>query len=142
MKTNPSDQDPLLDAVFSDEDLADLRSASLEQMLMVARQARQRQRAMRTAGLCLASVAVLIGLLALYESATPLDRQGVVRHTTVTPQHRAPSPAVIPSAAPGVKILTDDELLALFPGRPVGLIGPTGRQRLVFLDGATRSRKP
>jgi hypothetical protein len=33
-----------------------------------------------------------------------------------------------------VKLITDDELLALFPDRPVALIGKPGQQQLVFLD--------
>jgi len=35
---------------------------------------------------------------------------------------------------PAVQFINDDELLALFPNRPVALIGEPGKQRLVFLD--------
>ena len=37
-------------------------------------------------------------------------------------------------AAPPVKFITDEELLALFPNRSVGLIGKAGHQELVFFD--------
>ncbi|HHY86181.1 MAG TPA: hypothetical protein GYA07_11730 [Verrucomicrobia bacterium] len=33
-----------------------------------------------------------------------------------------------------MQFINDDELLALFPNRPVALIGEPGKQRLVFLD--------
>ena len=33
-----------------------------------------------------------------------------------------------------VKIITDEELFALFPNRAMALIGPPGRQQLIFLD--------
>jgi hypothetical protein len=33
-----------------------------------------------------------------------------------------------------VEFISDAELLALFPGRPLALIGPAGRQELVFPD--------
>ena len=36
-----------------------------------------------------------------------------------------------------VKFITDEELLALFPDRPVALIGRPGHQQLVFLDKST-----
>jgi hypothetical protein len=47
----------------------------------------------------------------------------------------AESPAPLPNAAPPIKVLTDDELLALFPNRSVGLIGRPGHQTLAFFDG-------
>jgi hypothetical protein len=37
-----------------------------------------------------------------------------------------------------VKLINDDELLALFPDRPVALIGKPGQQQLVFLDKPTK----
>jgi len=39
---------------------------------------------------------------------------------------------------PRVKFISADELLALFPNRPVALIGKPGSQQLVFLDGSSR----
>jgi hypothetical protein len=33
-----------------------------------------------------------------------------------------------------VRFISDDELLSLFPGRPVALIGAPGQQQFVFLD--------
>lgn len=33
-----------------------------------------------------------------------------------------------------IRLVNDEELAALFPGRPLALIGPPGEQQLVFLD--------
>ena len=41
-----------------------------------------------------------------------------------------------------VKIITDEELFALFPNRALALIGAPGRQQLVFLDHGAASEQP
>ncbi len=46
------------------------------------------------------------------------------------PRKASPSPATVPAFA--VKHLSDDQLLALFPGVPVGLVGVGDRKVLVF----------
>jgi hypothetical protein len=35
-----------------------------------------------------------------------------------------------------VEFISDEELLSLFPNQPLALVGPEGRQQLVFLDQA------
>jgi hypothetical protein len=37
---------------------------------------------------------------------------------------------------PAIQFISEDELLAQFPGRSVALIGPPANRRLVFLDVA------
>jgi hypothetical protein len=39
-----------------------------------------------------------------------------------------------------VKFINDEELLALFPGRPLALVGKPGEQQLVFLDQLVAGR--
>jgi hypothetical protein len=41
-----------------------------------------------------------------------------------------------------VKIITDEELFALFPNRAMALIGSPGHQQLVFLDHGVASEQP
>jgi hypothetical protein len=41
-----------------------------------------------------------------------------------------------------VKFITDEELFALFPNRPLALVGKPGQQQLVFLDQPAKSRQP
>jgi hypothetical protein len=38
-----------------------------------------------------------------------------------------------------IKLITDEELFALFPGRSVALIGKPGHQQLVFLNNQTQA---
>ena len=38
-----------------------------------------------------------------------------------------------------IKLITDEELFALFPGRSVALIGKPGHQQLVFLNTQTQA---
>jgi hypothetical protein len=52
----------------------------------------------------------------------------------------SPAPAA-PSETSDVKIISDDELFALFPGRSMALIGTPGQQQLVFLDGGKAQAK-
>jgi len=42
----------------------------------------------------------------------------------------------------GVKYITTQELFALFPGRPIALIGKPGRQQVIFLDEIARADRP
>ena len=48
-----------------------------------------------------------------------------------------PQQSIVATAPPeesGVKMISDEELFALFPGRSLALIGKPGHQQLVFLD--------
>jgi hypothetical protein len=47
-----------------------------------------------------------------------------------------------PPDAAKVKIITDEELFALFPNRALALIGSPGHQQLVFLDHGVASDQP
>ena len=62
---------------------------------------------------------VLIGL----SSRTPV---------TIAPPV-GPQAGVYPAASQPVKIISDEELFALFPNRPLALVGKPGHQQLVFL---------
>jgi hypothetical protein len=42
--------------------------------------------------------------------------------------------AAVTAPEPGVKIINDEELFALFPGRAVALIGKPGHRQFVLLD--------
>ena len=54
-------------------------------------------------------------------------------------EDRHASDAVMAPDESGVKMLSDEELFALFPGRSLALLGNPGQQELVFLD---RSANP
>jgi hypothetical protein len=112
-----SDQDRLLEEAFAGESVERLRAASLAGALSALR-ARRRRRA------CVSGAAASFALaVAVFVSI----------------RHRTPEEAVVPPPAPktnAVRIISDEQLLALFPDRSVALIGRPGEQRLVFLAGS------
>ena len=133
----PSDQDRLLRELLGDERLENLRAASLAGALATLR-ARRRRRAALTG----ATVAVTL-LLALVWHGLPARIPEITGGTPVPPLASQPQPdttspdlASVPRvpATPGVQIINDEELFALFPGRSMALIGPPGAQLFVFLD--------
>lgn len=122
-----SDQDRLLNEIITGEELADFRQTSLQHALVALRQRRRRQHLVRLGAL---AVVPLLAALAI------LGNRPLGPASPKTSAANA-SPAPVASAQPqigAVKFINDDELLALFPDRPVALIGKPGRQQLVFLD--------
>jgi hypothetical protein len=126
--------DALLDDLLGGEPTAALRTASLDQILALARRRRRRRQAGRAIGLLALPVLLTASLAALQlrrsvpgkpqlSAAPPTPGQAAVRASGLADEVR-----------PSVRFLTDNELLDLFPGRPVALIGPPGQQTLVFLD--------
>jgi hypothetical protein len=115
-----SDRDKLLGEILRDENLEHARAASLDGMLRAVRGRRHYR-----AALSGAAAALVLGAVML----------------VVT--RRAPSPSESSALAgvksSGVRIVTDEQLLALFPDRSVALIGRPGEQRLVFLEGSNPS---
>jgi peptidoglycan/LPS O-acetylase OafA/YrhL len=124
------EQDRLLREILDDGDAANLRAASLARGLAFL-QRRQRRRRLAQAG----AVSLLLGLLIL----------GLLVHPASGP---SPAPPVVrvamapPPDAAKVKIITDEELFALFPNRALALIGSPGHQQLVFLDHGVASDQP
>ncbi|MEO5960781.1 MAG: hypothetical protein ABIR80_16850 [Opitutaceae bacterium] len=111
-----ADQDRLLTGILEDEKLAALRRSSLAGMLAASRARGRRRTAVRAA----ASVTVLCSLVFLASR-----RSEIILPT---------GPVIAPTVS-RVKFIDDEQLLALFPGRSVALIGPPGNQKLLFLDG-------
>jgi hypothetical protein len=46
----------------------------------------------------------------------------------------AAQPAVQTVPGTNIRLVSDEELLAMFPGRPVALVGPPEDRKFVFLD--------
>jgi hypothetical protein len=121
---NRFDKDRLLREILADENLERLREASLERGLASLR-ARRRRRAVLPS---IAAVAALAAILAVL-----FPRQG--RNAT----RIAASDPLPATSLSKVKVIDDEQLLALFPDRAVALIGAPGNQKLVFLDSAVMS---
>jgi hypothetical protein len=125
-----SEQDRLLREILDDGDAANFRAASLARGLAFLQRRRRRNR------LAQAGAAVILPLLLI---------SGLVAHLASRPS--AAPPPVRPASAPPtdtgkVKIITDEELFALFPNRALALIGSPGHQQLVFLDHGAASEQP
>ena len=114
----------LLDEILAGDQLAELRTKSLQHALI---QMRRQRRIRRTVGFVAAFC--LLGALAVVCLQQPKNSRLAVNHI---PAPSAPSRALAPAP---VKTISDEELFALFPGRAVALIGPPGRQEFVLLDG-------
>jgi hypothetical protein len=109
-----SEESRLLNDVLTEG--RDVRSESLRAGLSALRGRRIRRRVFYATSLIL----------------LPLVITNVVLNRNVQPQS-APTVARAERKIPGteIRVLTDDELLDFFKGRPVALIGPPGDQRLI-----------
>lgn len=125
MKTKP-DQDELLHEVFSEVVPPSFRDASLECALASIRRQRTGRRVLRAT----LAIAVVVAVGARFGSAhrNPNNSPG--------PNAIASAPPPPARTVPGTKIrlVGDDELLAMFPDRPVALVGPPEHRHFVFLD--------
>ena len=117
-----SDQDRLLRDVLADESLARLRQDSLASGLTSLRQRRRRRTLLATA----ASLALMLTVLFVAQRRPAIPA--------------APAAAVAKTSH--VKFINDEQLFALFPGRPAALIGSPGAQKFIFLDAPIATSAP
>ena len=126
-----TEQDRLLNDLLAGEDLEAVRKATLECGLTALRRRRQFRQMVRTCTLfCLPLLVTLVLLL--------FNHRALERRTTSARAQAVPAVASSPSNG-GVKIISDEELFALFPNRPMVLVGEPGHQQLVFLDQPEQS---
>jgi hypothetical protein len=126
MKHPDENHEPLLRDILEDEPLSALRRESLDRGLAVMRRTRRVRGAIRAGTLALLPVLAIITLT--------LARQRVAQGTIGRPSSVAKR-AAAPGGGPGVTLITDEELFALFPGRSLALIGKPGHQELLVLGG-------
>lgn len=125
----PDELDRLLDDVMAPEAADGFREATL-QTTLAALQHRKRRRSLARKTALLALPVVLAGSLWLLQ---PAQQRAEPQLASVALQSTVPAPAqFIPGT--DIRLISDEELFALFPDRPLALIGPKGHQQLVFLD--------
>jgi hypothetical protein len=117
----PSEREKLLKEILPGENAADFERASLEHGLSCLRRQQRRGQLARASAVAAFACLTLAVFLKLRHPASGDGSQLA----------SAPQPA---QTAERIQFINDDELLALFPDRPVALIGKPGQQRLVFLD--------
>src|SRR5688572_27454503 len=127
MKTSP-EHDELLNEVLTGENATELRSASLNYTLTAVRRQRRFRQVLR--GACpVAALAILTAIL-WYRQA-PLIQPVAIQPSVV-------GGPTVPGTS--IRLVSDEELLAMFPDRPVALIGPPEERHFVFLDEKRPSR--
>ncbi len=107
----------LLDAILADDDVAQLRAVTLNRGLAELGRRRRRDAAAR-----ISLIALPVAVLAI-----------LLLHSPHSVRESEPPGKPVALAAP-VKRITAEQLLALFPNRPVALVGEPGHKQLVFLD--------
>ncbi|HZM05320.1 MAG TPA: hypothetical protein VFC44_20170 [Candidatus Saccharimonadales bacterium] len=111
----------LLENIFGGDELNSLREASLARGSKEMRRRRHR---------------VWMGRIVV--TALPVVLLAVlITHPWIQPLRPAPAPIGAAHAANvehKVEYITADQLFALFPNRPMALVGKPGQQRLIFLD--------
>jgi hypothetical protein len=123
MKRHEADR--LLSELLAGDAVSEFRRASLEEGLAMIRRRRRARRAGRWCVLALLPLAFGAGVL--------LSWPARVRPVS-TAQAHAPGVAGQTARAGSVRIINDEELMALFAGRPLALVGQPGHQQLLFLD--------
>ncbi len=110
-----SRHDQLLHEIFGRDELSPLRRRSLETGLASLKRKRLHARVTKAALL----LPVLLALILVMRPA---------------PTAQPPPLAASRPPHPSTRIISEKELFALFPNRPMALVGKPGHQRLVFLD--------
>ena len=127
------DQDPLLKGILEDEKLDRFRRDSLDRALVAMRSARRTRQTARMGMLGALPALVIL----LFITPKPVQKTTLASRPANVRQNTPPASAQVKE--PTVKLISDDELFALFPDRPVALIGKPGHQQLVLLDTPTRN---
>ncbi|HXP58972.1 MAG TPA: hypothetical protein VN829_00705 [Dongiaceae bacterium] len=131
MKRHEADR--LLSELLAGDALSDFRRSSLEEGLALIRRRRRARRAGRWCVLALLPLAFGAGVL--------LSWPARVRPVSVADSHAARVPGQSAGAG-SVRIINDEELMALFAGRPLALVGRPGHQQLLFLDQPAAPPEP
>lgn len=121
------EQDRLLSELLAGDEGSGFRRASLEQGLALIRRRRRARRAAR--GCVLALLPLAFGAAVFFSRPSRPE----VRPVSVAQSH-APGVSDRTAKAGSVEIINDEQLLALFSGRPLALVGQPGHQQLLFLD--------
>jgi hypothetical protein len=129
------DRHPLLRDLLDDAATPARSAAALTHTLAAVRARRRRKVAARWAG---ALVVLLLAGLAIRPGVPGKEPGGAAIQSLVITDDNAA--LLSPAPAKAVHFLTDEELLARFPDRPVALIGSGPKQQLVFLDAPVSPR--
>ena len=125
MKIKP-DHDELLHEVFSEVMPPTFREASLNRALACIRRQRMGRRLMRATFAIAVVVAVVTWFGSTHRNPNGSHGRNVLASAPPAPVQTIPGT--------NIRLVGDDELLAMFPDRPVALVGPPEHRQFVFLD--------
>jgi hypothetical protein len=129
---NRQDQDQLLNEILGGDRLEGFRRATLQCGLDALRR-RRRHFVKASALACLLLLA--FPAIRLFKELSPTQN--------VASFQALPKPVANPLMGNnGINVISDEELFALFPNRPLALVGKPGHQQLVFLDQPRTSNQP
>ena len=121
----PADRERLLREILSDEHLESLRAESLDRTLAFAAKRKRFQLRVRAAAACAALIGT--GLIAIKTGDGSKPAPGHATPLATAPEIASAPPT--PSRSGRVEIITDQQLLALFPGQSAALVGAPGGPR-------------
>ena len=126
--------DSLLEEVVVDEASDSFREETLRTSLFVLRRRRHRKALVRRSLMFVIPFMVITGAVSIYRLSLESE---------IAPIVAINAPEVSTSGtitATTIQVISDQELLALFPNRAIALIGENGHQTLVFLDAESEVR--
>ncbi len=124
---NRHEQKTLLSELLGGSEIDEFRQDTLQRGLIALRWRKRRRVGAQIAAVVGLPLALGIAVV-LYNDQPLRSRSSPSLQAAATPNQPAAA------LAPRLKTITDDELFALFPGRPMALVGKPGQQELIFLD--------
>jgi hypothetical protein len=124
MKT--PERDELLDEIMSGDNASNLRETSLDRTLQAVRRQQRLHHTIRGVG-----AVAIVGLV-----ATVVWNQQRLEHDQIATSSPNVARTDVSKTIPGtsIRVLNDEELLAMFPNRPVALVGGPENRQFVLLD--------
>jgi hypothetical protein len=133
------DQEKILRELLTGEEVSDFRNASLAGGLASLRRRRRIRRAVRFGAVMALALLAMVAAVHRGKHKQSVQQMAFVNPAPASSTRSAASPA--PPNESDIKVISDEELFALFPGRSMALIGTPGQQQLVFLDGGAARAK-
>jgi hypothetical protein len=120
-----SEHDELWSDLFSENTPAGFREMSLDRTLRSVRQHQRCRRICRLTVIAASPCVLALGLVLWPGRGTTLSK-------TTSGGSAAQASAVVPGTH--IRLITDDELFAMFPNRPMALLGSANDRQFVLLD--------
>jgi hypothetical protein len=132
MKT--PERDELLDEILSGDNASNLRETSLDRTLQAVCRQQRLHHTIRGVG-----AVAIVGLVA----SVVWGRHRLSQQPQIATGSQNAGQVEAAKTVPGtsIRVINDDELLAMFPGRPVALVGGPENRQFVLLD-EKKSYKP